>query len=148
MVTKLLSYVKNLNYFLILNVIKNTTITILEIFCLLLISTITIVAIFVKKITIDTLVKKIERILAPKPMPQNTNFVDIKNLRLTRLPPLKQIKQEVLDYLAVEQVLTSTLTSTPTMLALLASLMLALLALNLRSRLIVVLTLIFIAAAI
>ena len=69
-----------------------------------------------------------------------------------KITPLKQLKQEVLDYLAVEQVLTSApimlALSVLLMLALSVLLMLALLALNLRSRLIVVLTLVFTAVAI
>ena len=114
--------------------VKNTIITLLEIFCLLLISMITIVAIFLKKMTINALVEKMEPILTPEDL----------NLMPEEVTPLKQIKQEVLDYLAAEQILTST----PIILALSVLLMLALLALNLRSRLILVLTLLFTAAAI
>ena len=67
--------------------------------------------------------------------------------------PLKQIKQEVLDYLPVEQVLINTpiiilVLLVLLMLALSVLLMLTLSALNLRSRLILVLTLVLTAAAI
>ena len=111
MLKKFFGYIKNLNY---LNYppIKDTIITILETFCLLLLSVLSIAAIFFKKITLNTLVEKIEQALTPEDL----------NLMPEKAIPLKQLKQEVLDYLEAGQVLIST--PTPTMLALLVLLIL------------------------